>query len=167
MNELNLNAEQRPTTPTPEENGGQGERMFTQDEVNRIVSDRLARERAKSGGDDDYKALYEAAKNELEGIKAAQLRQMKENTYRALLAEAGIYEKRVPGVMRASRAEIDAMELDENGKPQNAKKLIEGIKAAWSDFVVTTEIRGAEVPHPPYNTGGSEDALANAFKPKI
>lgn len=47
MNEMNLNAEQQPTTPTPEENGGQGSKLFTQDEVNRIVSERLARERAK------------------------------------------------------------------------------------------------------------------------
>ena len=41
--------QQRPTTPTPEASGDQGgERMFTQDDVNRIVSERLARERAKA-----------------------------------------------------------------------------------------------------------------------
>ena len=43
----NLNTNQ-PTTPTPEAAGGQGEKMFTQDDVNRIVSERLARERAKA-----------------------------------------------------------------------------------------------------------------------
>lgn len=41
--------QQRPTTPTPEASGDQGgERMFTQDDVNRIVSERLAREKAKA-----------------------------------------------------------------------------------------------------------------------
>lgn len=70
MNDLNLSAEQQPTTPTPEENGGQGGKMFTQDEVNRIVSDRLARERAKTGDDGDYKAKYEAVLQELESMKA-------------------------------------------------------------------------------------------------
>ena len=41
--------QQQPTTPTPEASGEQGgERMFTQDDVNRIVSERLARERAKA-----------------------------------------------------------------------------------------------------------------------
>lgn len=41
--------QQRPTTPTPEASGDQGgERMFTQDDVNRIVSERLARERQKT-----------------------------------------------------------------------------------------------------------------------
>ena len=46
-NETNLNTNQ-PATPTPEVSGGQGEKLFTQDDVNRIVSERLARERAKS-----------------------------------------------------------------------------------------------------------------------
>lgn len=167
MNENNLNAEQQPTTPTPEENGGQGGKLFTQDEVNRIVSDRLARERAKTGDDGDYKAKYEAVKSEFESMKAAQLRQTKENAYRSLLTEAGIYEKRIPLLMKASHAEIDALELDSDGKPIDSKKLIEGIKADWAEFVTTVEVRGAEVAHPPYNTGGSDDALANAFKPKI
>ena len=46
---INQNGQQQPTTPTPEASGGQGgERTFTQEEVNRIVADRLARERAKS-----------------------------------------------------------------------------------------------------------------------
>lgn len=45
----NPNTEQQPTTPTPEASGDQGgERMFTQDDVNRIVSERLARERQKT-----------------------------------------------------------------------------------------------------------------------
>lgn len=43
------NTEQQPTTPTPEASGAQGgERVFTQDDVNRIVSERLARERQKT-----------------------------------------------------------------------------------------------------------------------
>lgn len=50
MNEnMNQNGQQQPTTPTPEASGGQGgERTFTQEEVNRIVAERLARERAKT-----------------------------------------------------------------------------------------------------------------------
>lgn len=45
----NQNTEQQPTTPTPEASGDQGgERLFTQDDVNRIVSERLARERQKT-----------------------------------------------------------------------------------------------------------------------
>lgn len=60
MNEINQNGQQ-PTTPTPQVSGGQGgERTFTQEEVNRIVADRLARERAKtepSAADEREQAL--------------------------------------------------------------------------------------------------------------
>lgn len=50
MAEINetQNTEQQPTTQ-PADNGNQGsERMFTQEEVNQIVRERLARERAKN-----------------------------------------------------------------------------------------------------------------------
>lgn len=55
----NQNAIQQPTTP-PADNGNQScGKMFTQDEVNRIVSDRLARDREKRTAQqqDDTKEL--------------------------------------------------------------------------------------------------------------
>ena len=43
------NTEQQPTTPTPEASGGQGnEKLFTQADLDRIIGERLARERAKA-----------------------------------------------------------------------------------------------------------------------
>lgn len=43
-----MNTEEQPSNSTPEDKGGPGgEKMFTQEEVNRIVAERLARERAK------------------------------------------------------------------------------------------------------------------------
>ena len=39
----NQNPEQQPTTPTPEASGGQGEKLFTQADVDPSVGDRLAR----------------------------------------------------------------------------------------------------------------------------
>ncbi len=41
-------AEEQQETTQPEDNGTQSEKTFTQDEVNKIVSERLARERARS-----------------------------------------------------------------------------------------------------------------------
>lgn len=46
--ENNTAAETQPVNTQPEENGIQSEKTFTQDEVNRIVSERLSRERAKA-----------------------------------------------------------------------------------------------------------------------
>lgn len=157
-------SQQQTTTPTLEGTGG---KMFTQDEVNKIVSDRLAREREKLSDGSEYKAKYEAVQKELEGMKAAQLHQQKEAAYRDLLARANIYDKRIATVIKASAAEIDALELDETGKAVGADKLVETIKTEWADFVVTTVIKGADVPHPPYNSGGGGDRIADAFKPKI
>lgn len=167
MNDEKNTEQQQPTTPTGEEKAGEKGRMFTQDEVNRIVSDRLARERERLADSSEYKDKYEAVKKELEGIKAAQARQQKETAYRELLAKANISEKRIATVIKASAAEIDALELDESGAAVGADKLVEAIKTEWADFVVHTVIKGADVPHPPVNCGGSGDPIANAFKPKI
>lgn len=126
--------QQQTTDATP---AGTGGKLFTQDEVNKIVSDRLAREREKLADGSEYKAKYEAVQKELEGMKAAQLHQKKESAYRDLLAKANIYDKRIATVIKASAAEIDALELDETGKAVGADKLVEAIKTEWADFVVT------------------------------
>lgn len=159
---INTN-QQQITNSTPEGTGG---RMFTQDEVNRIVSDRLAREREKLADENTYKAKFEAVQKELEGMKAAQLHQQKEAVYRDLLARASISEKRVATVLRCS--DIDALELDESGKAVGADKLVEAIKSEWGDFVETIEIKGADTPHPPvFAMNRPDDKIADAFKPKI
>lgn len=161
---MNENTQQT-TTQTPEGTGG---KMFTQDEVNKIVSDRLAREREKLADGSEYKAKYEAVQKELEGMKAAQLHQQKEAAYRDLLARASISEKRIAAVMKASASEVDALELDESGKAVGADKLVEAIKTEWADFVETVEIKGADTPHPPiFYMTCPDDKIADAFKPKI
>ena len=154
------------TTPTPEETGG---RMFTQDEVNKIVSDRLAREREKLADEDSYRAKYEALSKELESMKAAQARQQKEDVYRALLKQAGISETRIATVVKASAAEIDALELDSSGRAVGTDQLMDSIKSEWADFIPVTRTEGAPTPNPPtYGyTPSADDKIAVAFKPKI
>ena len=53
----NQNPEQQPTTPTPEASGGQGEKLFTQADVDRIVGDRLARVKRDKATDERETAL--------------------------------------------------------------------------------------------------------------
>lgn len=160
-----MNENTQTINSTPEATGG---KLFTQEQVNQIVSDRLAREREKLADGNEYKAKYEAIKTELEGMKATQLHQQKEAAYRDLLAKANVSAKRVATVMKASATEVDALELDESGKAVDADKLIESIKTEWADFVETVEIKGADTPYPPFVTvTRPEDEIANAFKPKI
>ena len=160
-----MNENTQITNSTPEAAGG---RTFTQQQVNAIVSDRLAREREKLADENEYKAKYERVLAELEGIKANQLHQQKKAAYRDLLTKANISEKYIAAVLKVSAAEIDGLELDKSGKAADSDKLVETIKNEWADFVVTTEIRGTDVPHPPLVMRTcSEDEIANAFKPKI
>ena len=161
-----MNENTQTINSTPE--GAGGEKLFTQSQVNAIVSDRLAREREKLADGSEYKAKYEAVQKELEGMKAAQLHQQKEAAYRDLLARASISEKRIAAVMKASASEVDAVELDESGKAVGADKLVEAIKTEWADFVETVEIKGADTPHPPiFSMTCPDDKIADAFKPKI
>ena len=70
MNEnMNQNGQQQPTTPTPEVSGDQGgARTFTQEDVNRIVSERLARDRA------DRAATPSPADEREQALKAREAR---------------------------------------------------------------------------------------------
>lgn len=160
---------------TPEVNGG--EKLFTQDEVNRIVSDRLARERERLADSSEFKAKYESVLAELNGLKAAQLRQTKETAYREIARSAldpektgALPEKHLDLVVKVARADnvIDAMELDENGAVIDADKIKEAIGREWSDYVVFTTTTGADIAHPPMYMANSVDSrIADAFKPKI
>ena len=162
---MNENTQQN-TTPTPEGTGG---KLFTQEQVNEIVRERLARQREQLADGSEYKAQYEAVKKELESMKAAQARQQKEAAYRALLEKAGISEKRIATVVKASAAEIDALELDSGGGVVGADKLMDSIKSEWADFIPVTYTEGAPTANPPtYGyTPPADDKIADAFKPKI
>lgn len=63
-----------PTNSTPEEKGGQGEKMFSQDDVNRIVSERLAREREKYAQQPKEDERETALRERENGLKARESR---------------------------------------------------------------------------------------------
>ena len=106
---------------------------------------------------DSYKVKYEAIKEDFDAYKADQAkkdtRTAKEAAYRALLKEAGVSEKRIEAVLKVS--DVDGVELTDKGKIKGADKLTASIKDEWVDFIETTEVQGAQTPHPPANTGGS------------
>lgn len=168
---------QQPNTPTPEETGGTG-RLFTQEQVNAIVQDRLAREREKLADDGTYRALYEKAVKELEGMKAAQLRKEKEAVFRTLAKAAldpeetgHVRDSRLNTVVKAALIDgvIDGMELDDDGNAKDADQLKKAIADEWPEYIITVETRGADIAHPPvYAMRPTVDAqIAEAFKPKI
>ena len=120
----------------------------------------------EAGKKDSWKVKYEAIKEEFEGYKSEQTkketRAAKEKAYREFLKQAGVSEKRLDTVLRVS--DVDGVELDEKGAVKGSDKLVEGIKSEWSDFIQTTEIKGANTANPPANNGGNGMTKADIYK---
>lgn len=95
---------------------------------------------------DDYKS----------DISAKETKSAKEHAFREAIKAAGVSEKRIDTIIRASSADIDKIELDKDGKVKDSDKLVESVKTEWADFIVSTSVKGATTATPP--TGGSVGA---------
>lgn len=111
------------------------------------------KEAEKKGEKDPYKVKYEALKEDFEefkkGVTAKETTAKKESAYSKLLKEVGVSEKRIASILKVS--DLDSVELDDEGNAKDADKLKEAIKNEWSDFIQTTETKGANVTNPPAN----------------
>lgn len=117
-----------------------------------------------------WKTKYDALKDEFEGYKkdisAKETKETKEKAYKDLLTKAGVSEKRLATILKASKADIEALELGEDGTFKDADNLIEGIKTEWADFITTQETHGADTATPPSNNGGGKLTKADIMKIK-
>ena len=145
-----MSEETKNTNFTPEETGGNGERMFTQSEVNRIVSDRLAREREKAEPKEDERETALRAREK--AVEAREARYKCED----YLAEMKVDEKFRADILSA----IDTSDFD---------KFKAAADILGKYFTTKTEVRSNCHPaNPPMNCGGGIDAqIADAFKPKF
>lgn len=147
MNETintNQNTEQ-PTTPTPEASGDLGEKMFTQADVNRIVSERLAREKAKA---------EPSAIDERENALKAREERLECRDYLEGLSKGGKAASAVLGL-------LDILDTADSGK---FKKTVSALLelGAFNPQLEPLKI-------PPVDIRGStsgEDPIAVAFRPK-
>ncbi len=140
-NNTNNNAQNSATTQ-PEGNGAPGgERTFTQEEVNRIVSERLARERAKTEPTEEEKRLAD--------LKARESK----ITCNEYLAATG-YSKEVSAGMLEMFDTSDAEKFK-----KNVEKLIKTFPAIIEPISNPTA--------PTDTTPVGNDILAGIFRPKI
>ena len=162
MPDNNMNTQQ-PTTPTPEASGG---KLFTQEQVNAIVSDRLAREREKLADSNEYKAKYESVLAELNGLKAEQTRATKEAAVRAYYESKNITGKALEIAMKGSSTEIDALELVDN-QVKDFSTIDALIGGVFAGLVSVTTTTGAITANPPvYGCRPDPDEeIRNAFRP--
>ena len=132
-----------------------------QEQVADLRGQLAAADRASDEGD-GYRSKYEELKAEYDDFRTrtetAAARADREKAYRELLKDAGISERRLDFVTKYSTAAIDALELDESGRPKDAAGALDAIKKEWGDFISVSKTEGAAVPNPPDNDGGSEFA---------
>lgn len=95
---------------------------------------------------DNLKAEFDKYKSD---VDAKEVKRAKENAYRKLLKESNISDKRIDSIIRVS--DMDALEVDKDGKLKDVDKLKESIKNEWSDFIITEHKEGAGTATPPGN----------------
>lgn len=112
----------------------------------------------KQGENDPFKVKYESLKEEFDNYKkevtAKETTANKTAAYKALLKEAGISDKRIDAVVKVSNDEIEKLVI-KDGEIENKTDLIKSVQSDWSDFIVTTETRGASTATPPKGMTGT------------
>lgn len=147
MNETintNLNTEQ-PATPTPEASGDLGEKMFTQADVNRIVSERLAREKAKA---------EPSAIDERENALKAREERLECRDYLEGLSKGG----------KAASAVLGLLDILDTADSEKFKKTVSALLelGAFNPQLEPLKIPRVDI----RGNASSEDMIAAAFRPK-
>lgn len=97
-----------------------------------------------------WKQKYEEEHSAFESHKETQskekTRAAKEAAYRAQLSAAGIDDKRIGTIIKASGDTIEALELNDDGTAKNADQLAENIRTEWGDLITTTVVTGVNTP---------------------
>lgn len=123
----------------------------------------------KKGDGEDWKAKYDAEKAAHDKTKndhaAKETAAKVKSAYRAMLKEAGVADKYLDTVIKAT--DMSSMKLDKDGKLEGAGDLAKSAKNEWADFIQTTTTKGANVPNPPGNTSGkmSKEDIAKIKDP--
>ena len=110
------------------------------------------------GKDSPYKEKYENEKKAFEdykkGQEAKEAKAKKSESYKGLLKEAGISDKYLDQLLKASGSDVDTIEFDDKGNVKDAESKVESLKKEWSDFVVVKGKEGADTANPPEGNHG-------------
>ena len=135
-----------------------GEKVFTQEEVNRIVSERLAQERKKYDGIDDFEAVRaELNKYRTEAAQVAQEKRM------AAVMDGREFtnEYTKTGIMAEFRAAVEDPANQEKGDAELFSALTKDKPGIFKSMYPHVNMGGFK------SVDSSTDMIAEAFKPKI
>ncbi len=117
---------------------------------------------------DGWKDKHDTLKKEFEDFKrdvqTKETKAAKESAARAYYQQKGITGKALEIAVRGSGAEIEALELGEDGKIKDAKALDALVSGDFSGLVSETTTQGANTAHPPANNGGKGMTKADIYK---
>jgi len=133
------------TNQTPD-----GGKTFTQEQVNQIVTDRLARERARIDAEYAEKERFERINKDTDGLVSALLK-TPDKAGRRMLDQA------IPLAVKYYDRSI--VKRGEDGSILNAKEVVDSFRAEWDAFFGTITTVGSNVGNPPpYTPRPNEDA---------
>ena len=120
----------------------------------------------KKGDGEDWKGKYDAEKAAHDKTKsdyaAKETAAKVKGAYRAMLKEAGVADKYLDTVIRAT--DMSGMKLDKDGKLEGAEDLSKSAKTEWADFIQTTTTKGAPVATPPKGSSGKYSSREEIMK---
>lgn len=99
-------------------------------------------------------------------VEAKETQAKKEAAQRKLLKEAGIADKYIDLLLKASAADLESIEFDDDGSIKDGDSKIEKYKKDYSDFVVSTGTKPVDSANPPASNGGGQplSRAAELFK---
>lgn len=113
----------------------------------------LAEAKANAQTDSEWKEKYEKVNSDFETYKKEQAEKETQasirSAYKKLLKDAGVSEKRIDSVLKVT--DLSEIKLDKDGNLENSDKLTESIKKDWSDFITSTDTKGAQTITQPNN----------------
>lgn len=151
-------------------NGLKDEKEALQTKADQVdsLTEELNELKESSKNDGKYKVKYDALKTEFDEYKENQKKEatakIKTEMYTKLLKDAGVSEKRIDAILKVSKDQIDALELDDEGNAKNADDLNKKIVEDWSDFIVTEGQQGAKTPTPPTGSSGAPTTKEEIMK---
>lgn len=127
-------------------------------------------------GKDSFEDKYNSVKKEFDeykkDVQAKETLANKKSLYKTALKNAGISDKHIDRIMKASADIIDSIELDDKGAVKDAEALTKTVKDEWSDFITKEGEEGAKTSTPPGNEGGASGnsrakEVANRFYSRL
>ena len=106
-----------------------------------------------------YETEHQAFEAFKADVKAKETKAQKTALFKSALKAANVDEKRFDAILKVT--DLDKLAV-KDGKFADEKAISDGIKADWSDFIVTKREQGANVDTPPAGSGGGEQQLSRA-----